>query len=64
MPFDVNSLENHWMPFSGNRDFQGQSKIGGEIRRHLLLGPQGRAADRWLLWPILQPGRPWAARNR
>ena len=22
MPFDINSLENHWMPFSGNRDFK------------------------------------------
>ena len=27
MPFDVNSLENHWMPFSGNRDFKANPRL-------------------------------------
>ena len=27
MPFDVNSLENHWMPFSGNRDFKSNPRL-------------------------------------
>ena len=27
MPFDVNSLEHHWMPFSGNRDFKTNPRL-------------------------------------
>ena len=27
MPFDINSLENHWMPFSGNRDFKTNPRL-------------------------------------
>ena len=27
MPFDVNSLENHWMPFSANRDFKANPRL-------------------------------------
>ena len=27
MPFDVNSLENHWMPFSANREFKANPRL-------------------------------------
>ena len=27
MPFDTNSLEEHWMPFSGNRDFKANPRL-------------------------------------
>ena len=27
MPFDANSLENHWMPFTGNRDFKSNPRL-------------------------------------
>ena len=27
MPFDINSLESHWMPFSGNRDFKTNPRL-------------------------------------
>ena len=27
MPFDVNSLESHWMPFSANRDFKKEPRL-------------------------------------
>ena len=27
MPFDVSSLEHHWMPFSGNRDFKTNPRL-------------------------------------
>lgn len=27
MPFDVNSLENHWMPFSSNREFKANPRL-------------------------------------
>ena len=27
MPFETNSLEEHWMPFSGNRDFKANPRL-------------------------------------
>ena len=63
MPFDVNSLEHHWMPFSGNRDFKTNPRLVVKSEGMYCWDYKGgQLIDGFR--PVLYTGRPWAPRNR
>ena len=58
-----NSLQEHWMPFTSNRDFKENPRLITEAKGVYLKDHHGRTHDRCKLWIILQSFRPWQKRN-